>query len=510
MNSVQLWIAILLVSSLAALAQASDMTATYATADDAAAQARQAAQANRHGESIALFQAALAAAPARRGEWLVEFADQHAWSGNLREAIALYREAIAISPPDQHRRARVGLARALSWSGAHSNALEQYATVLRDHPDDQDARRGAARVESWLGRQRRAAARMQNYLKDHPNDREATEILADALNWMGRSDRAAEVLRGQVAADSQHERATMMLSSIERYQRPETSFDWRDFDQSDDLGVRQADLSVRLPFANGRGDFRPRYVAANYRPPSGPVTEIDVQRSGFAARYRLSDSIDWNGSVFLDQIDTRGSPGDHEHLTYDTYVTYWPNDLLRFDLGSSRWTFDSEQTLREGLTATQVSASMDVTPDDRTRFAARMSRADYSDNNRRDWWQLQAERRVWDRPRTTLGIRHTRFDFTAPSRGGYYNPAGYRSTEALLDASGWIVGRAYWSVRLAVGRENEQGVDPKRIRSGSASLGWQALPSLELELAYDRSSSRTAAASGFERSIARATVRYRF
>jgi hypothetical protein len=57
-------------------------------ADTVVATARQAATENRHADAIAAYRQAIALAPARRGEWLVALADQLTWSQQLPEASA--------------------------------------------------------------------------------------------------------------------------------------------------------------------------------------------------------------------------------------------------------------------------------------------------------------------------------------------------------------------------------------------------------------------------------------
>lgn len=481
-----------------------------ATADSAVQAAREAARSDRHHEAIKAFEQAMATAPERRREWLIEYADQHTWSGRLAEAIALYREAAQTADRHEERRARVGLARALSWDGRHASAVAEYQRALELDPKDGDALRGMARVQSWRGRHRDAAARMHDYLASHPRDREAAHILAESLTWMGRRDRAEQVLREQVAADRDDKRAASLLERLQYERRPEIRADWRNFNQSDGLDITELTLSSRFYFGDGRGHIGPRYSRALYRPARGPASQIEVQRPGLESRYRISDALDWHGNVALDLIDTQGAAGDHQRLTYDTYLTFWPSDVLRFDVGASRWTFDSEETLRAGFTATQMNASMDVLPDDRTLLAARASRAEYSDGNRRHWWQLQAEYRVWENPRITLGYRHTQFGFLTPGQAGYFNPDRYRSNEALIKATGWINPLVHWDVRFASGRESAQPGDTRPIRSGGASIAWKIQSALYLELAYDWSTSRTISTGGFERGIGRVTLRHRF
>jgi hypothetical protein len=68
----------------------------------------------------------------------------------------------------------------------------------------------------------------------------------------------------------------------------------------------------------------------------------------------------------------------------------------------------------------------------------------------------------------------------------------------------------YWlKVRLAVGRETEMFGEFKNIRRGGIGMSWQLGTNLNVELAVDRLSCRSTASSGFERRIARLTLRNR-
>src|SRR5262249_30427137 len=141
----------------------------------------------------------------------------------------------------------------------------------------------------------------------------------------------------------------------------------------------------------------------------------------------------------------QGAAGDHVTPTYDTWFTILPNDVLRFDLGSSRSTFDNETSLRKGITATYAKASMDVMPDELTRFTTRVNWGHYSDGNSRPWWQFDPERRSGTPPRVTTGFR---YPGSASARSepasGYYNPNPYHSNEVLPQASDTLGEKLRW------------------------------------------------------------------
>jgi tetratricopeptide (TPR) repeat protein len=505
-------------------------------------QARAAARADRHQESIDAFQRAIELDPERRAEWLPELADQLTWVGRPGAAVPLYREALAAAAgPEQERRARLGLALALSWDGELPAALAEYdallardpadrearlgrarvlswldrqgaakaeyESVLRDHPDDLEALRGLGRVQSWRGRHRDASRRMDELLRGHPHDRQAAAVLAESLDWMGRPDRAERVLREQVAADPGDGRAALLLEDVEFRQRPDLRFDWTESHQSDDLRITTTFFEQNFRFRDGRSLAGPRYAFQILTPEEGPVDEILVNRPGVQASHRFSDALAWTGRFSVDVIETRGASGDHVRPTYDTFFTFWPNDTLRFDVGSSRSTFDNEASLRQGLTAVYANFSMDVLPDELTRVTTRFNWGDYSDGNARTWWQLEAERRLWHHPRFAAGFRYTGFDFARLENHGYFNPNTYHANELLLRAFDRVGERLRWYVGGSVGWETEDPGKDKVIWSAGASVAYRIVRRLELEAAYDFFSSRTAASSGFERGTGRLTLR---
>jgi tetratricopeptide (TPR) repeat protein len=528
-----------------AVAAAGPVRAQPWTPDEAVEAARAAARADRHQESIDTFRRALELDPERRRELLPELADQLTWSGSPGEAVPLYREALAAAEgPEAERRARLGLALALSWDGANAEALAEYdallardpsdrqarlgrarvlswmdrqgpafaeyEAVLRDHPDDLEAARGVGRVQSWRGRQRDASARMEALLGAHPHDRQATVILAESLDWMGRPDRAERVLRDQVAADPADSRSARLLDDIEFRQRPALRLDWKESHQSNDLRITTTELDSRFQFGDGRSFAGPRYAFHVFDPDGSPAKEILVARPGLQAGHRFHDAFAWNGAFFVDVIETRGASGDHLRPTFDTFFTYWPNDTLRFDVGASRTTFDNEQSLRDGETATYANASMDVRPDELTLLTTRFNWGAYSDGNSRTWWQLEAERRLWNHPRLSAGFRYTGFDFARIEPSGYWNPDAYHANELLLRASDRVGERLRWYVGGSGGYEIQRRGSDKAIWSAGASLAYQIVRQTELEVAYDFFSSRTAASSGFERGTGRLTLRQTF
>ena len=188
---------------------------------------------------------------------------------------------------------------------------------------------------------------LEGFLAEYPNDSEGVALLAQALDWMGRPDRAEKVLRDHLAVVRRAiQNAQRLLDELERSQRPETLFNYRESHQSDNLRITGWELGQDFQFNDGLTTVGPRFHTYRYdpqRPVSGPPdsSDIFVYRPGLHVRHRFNDAIEWNGTGWVDVIDEKHGD-DSAPFTYDTWLTFWPNDFFRIDVGSNRTTFDNE------------------------------------------------------------------------------------------------------------------------------------------------------------------------
>jgi tetratricopeptide (TPR) repeat protein len=505
--------------------------------------AREAAWANRNEEAVVLFERAISQAPSRRREWLRELADQLTYSGRAKEAVPLYREVqqAGFTSPEEARQTRLGVALALSWSGQlaaslreyeallrrdpndieprleyarvlswmgrHSSAKKEYETVLRQAPANEKALRCLAQLQSWRGRHRDAQRRLSRFLRDHPDDAEGALLLAQSQDWMGRSDRAESTLRGLLARRPQDQSAKQLLGEIESRDRPESGLESQQSRQSDDLVITGESFQHNLKLNNGRSTVGLRYQHWLYEPEQGPAS-VDVERVGAHSRHRFSDRMELTSNLFVDRIETDTGAEERTLLTYDTYLTLWPNDTLRFDIGSSRTTFDNVKSLMKGITATAVSVSMDVVPDPMTRLTTRFNQSDYSDGNHRRWAQLEAERRVWKRRDLFLGARYTHISFDKQLDNGYFNPKSYR--QGVVTARLHGRGGRYLSYDLdgSYGREDAVPDGKKPFSSAGARLSYRVKDRTEIELRHSFFSSNQVSSGGFSRQTTAVSLRF--
>jgi tetratricopeptide (TPR) repeat protein len=173
--------------------------------EDLVANARRAAGTNDNREAARLFEQAIRLAPARRSEWLIEYADQLAYSGRPAEAVPLYRERLADAGLDAAARQRIArsLAFALLWSGQFDEAIQAWQPIADANPGDAEARRalvdatiGAARAAAERGASQEAVPLFERALGLDPARRqEIGREYADQLAYAGRPQQAAPVYR---------------------------------------------------------------------------------------------------------------------------------------------------------------------------------------------------------------------------------------------------------------------------------------------------------------------------
>ncbi|MBN1946773.1 MAG: tetratricopeptide repeat protein [Bradymonadales bacterium] len=153
----------------------------------------------RHDEVLDEYRALVAARP-RDLELRLQFAEFALGVPDHRgEAIAQYREAVAIDP--DRREAVLGLAQCLLWEEQHAEAIEWFELLLQRDDQDTDARMGLAQGLSWSGQFDAAVLVFGDILAADPDNREARLGLAQALSWGGRSLEAIEHYSLLLAAD---------------------------------------------------------------------------------------------------------------------------------------------------------------------------------------------------------------------------------------------------------------------------------------------------------------------
>lgn len=470
--------------------------------DSLVARAREAARTDRNVESTHLFREAIATDPSRRGELLLELADQMTYSGESKAAIPLYREVLArpgLASVDE-RRALSGLALALSWNDYLDEALRIYERLVAEDPGSFEARRDAARVLSWRGRHRAARTKLAALLKERPNDPETAVLLAQAERWSGRPDLATATLRSLLSRQPDHRVARTLLEELDLLARPQSTAGANVSNQSDGLGIATAWIEHEATYGSGRTEAGGRLEHLRYLPDPGRGDDIWVLRPGVHGKHRFGDAWEGNAWVFVDLIRPQGPEPPRDVLTFDAWATHWPNDVVRIDAGLKRATFDNAKSQLLGIAALTGSLSADVTPNERLDLKARVDYGDFTDGNRRTGWSAEGAYRVLHIPRLLIGVRYTGFSFAERLDSGYFNPERYQSVAATIHAWGPIGRKLSWDVEGNWGEEFVVPDGDKPTWGAGGKLTWKPTKTIEVKAWGGHFDSRLASSAGFARS----------
>lgn len=467
------------------------------------AAARAAARADRNAEAAQLFSEAIARSPLQRRDLLQELADQLLYSQRPAAAIPLYSEVLtAPRNGDERRRALKGLGLAYLRIDQPTLARPLFEQVVREQPDDEDASRNLGRALAWGGRQRAAQLHLRGHVSRNPNDGESRVLLAQAQLWMGRADEALASLDGVDRDD-----ARSLRTQIARSAAPETQLALERSAQSDNVDIQGWRASHSLRFADGRGTVGVRVDRVEYERVDG-TDSAQVTRPMLLGRFRFSDALEWSAEIGRERMAPRAG-ATTDFTAFNTWLTWWTNDLVRLDASSGRADFDNLRSLRLGLTHLDTALSVDVTPTEQQRYSARLQHMTISDGNRRELVQAEGEYRLRTHPDIWVGARYTHFDFARQFDNGYYNPQRFDSVLGTVRVQWRPEGAGErWEVgfRGAWGREHA-GPDGGKRAYDVSLRGWYRIDAaMRLELRAQRFSSRTSTASGFARSTLGASL----
>lgn len=506
-------------------------------ASDFIRRARAAAQTNQNASSAELFKLALQVNPGMRMVLLREYADQLTYSNRAAEAVPLYAEVLAKANlgEEEEKQARRGYALALSWSGQHNAAINQYNGLISSNPEDRNARLDRAKVRGWA-RQYSLAERDYRYLLDrNSDDRDARHGLADIQSLMGHPRAALETLSS--VANSSDPRTIFLLAraqqwsgrndfaavtlahslnlknseiariglEISKSRAPLLVLSARTSEQSDQTTIREVAARQSL-IGPGALELIGVQVSRERFHQRGGDT-LTVTRPGAHARIRLSEVITLSaeGAIAIQM----GLAGKKHYPLVNVYGTFLPSDVLRIDIGASRTTFDSIRALQRRIDVTEYGGSVDLGSDASWKVSARANYQVLSDGNERFWAQSEVRRRFSWSPNLFLGLRGTAFRYDKVLDNGYYNPRSLYAVEMTTQAWGRI-GPGYFDLRVSAGREDANPGGKKMIYSGEARITQPLTSRIEGEVFVSRFSSRFNTNSGFARTSVGANLKVRW
>lgn len=496
-------------------------------------EARRAAHDDRNRESAELFARVIAADPARRPALLMEYGDQLSYSGRAQDAVPLFREALARAEAtgntaDRHR-ARLGLALGLSWSGALRAAQAEYRTLVASDANDREARLGLARVlawrdrlaaatreydvllthdprdfearrertrvTSWRGRNRAAVNEAVALRGERPGDAQTALILTDAYVWSGRPVLARAVLDSALARSPGTDDLVARRAVLRHAVAGAVTVSNAHSRQSDQMDITTSRAVALLPLAGGQSSVEMVVEQQAYRPLAG--AGVDVTEPGIAVRIRPDAGFEWNVNVFASRLAPIG--GTVRWLGRgDTWITFWPSDYVRADIGVNRALLDNVRSLEQAVSVSSGSASVDLLPTEWAKVSVRVKGGHLSDDNSYRQGQVEAAVRPTTHPTLWFGARLNSTSYAHVAQNGYFSPTRFVSAMAMAHVTG-VFARLAYDVDGSYGKEYSTPYGDKPAGSASARLEWPREGRLSVALVARTFSSKLASSSGFSR-----------
>ncbi len=417
--------------------------------------------ADKHEEAIELFEEVRSTHPERTNEIIRELAEQYKWSGQIPKAIEVYKEGLALKVEDQ--RIFLGLAEALVWNDKKSEAIEIYDVALNRWPDNLDALLGKANVLSfqdkleesyalyqkvldkdpgnlnalnnqarvlvWQGYHRKGVNRYEEILRRYPKNLDAIEGMAFALHWLGDDVRAVEKVKELLEFEPNRKEAEDLYYQIKNSQLPFARSYGRFSRDSTPQTVSTQGLrsGMHLNYSTTVDAIYERQVlrkkGAVSADPAFPLNGLDptiaANRWGLGLSKVLGDAFEFNTFVY----ETHFRKVDFTPFTTNTWFTYKPDDLWRFDLAYDRETFEDNDALAYKVITNSSTFSTDFRPNRFWFFNVKYKRSYFTDDNRQNQIFGTAEYRIKQKPYVKLYYNYYYSSWAEPQLNhGYFNP----------------------------------------------------------------------------------------
>jgi Tfp pilus assembly protein PilF len=505
--------------------------------EDHLAMARVAAGEDRHNDAIAHYLEAIRLKPSLRSDVSVELGNQYTWNDQAAEAIEHYEYHLLSDPNDMD--AKLGIARALSWTDRLEESADYYEAMLPDAGDSRDevliglarvrswqddlddaeeiyseviledpgnveAHLGLAQVTNWSGKNREAESLYRAILDDEPDNTEARIGLAYAQAWQGRRDLAIETLE---AGDS-NERYVRMADEMNHigYARGNHTYSFRDNTSDGDFHALRSEMTytpehlteIGAAYTRGQLDLDGVPLIERHE-----LSLIFRQRFNSVLAVSLSPGLQWNR--FDDYAAPPSTTLDDEFdlFIWDAYATLTPRDWLRFDASFSRSTIDVPRPVFREIYVTTESLSMDWRWAHRLLTVWQLSHSDFSDHNRRvavsgrvDWTPPVRVRTPWQNHFVVTGGAGY-WDMEMQSDNGYFSPLSLATLYSQLRYVTDIGSRTTVDVAGRLGLEKENSGDWNSTGSFEANVTVGIANDVSLRAGYSTSGSRLDSADGF-------------
>ncbi|OGX10996.1 MAG: hypothetical protein A2351_04060 [Omnitrophica bacterium RIFOXYB12_FULL_50_7] len=453
--------------------------------------------ADRHREAIELFEKVRKEYPDREKQIIRELADQYKWNGQLTQAIAVYQRGLELDPGNLQ--IELGLAQALAWDGQHKEALKSYDkglfkdpnniqallgkaevlswddklekarksydAVLKIDPQNVDALNGIARICVWQGYHRRGIKRYRKILKDHPGNPDAMEGLAFAYHWDEQEGLALAAAEALMAAHPDRHAGGELYDQIRDIKKPHALQGNRFSDDRNHLYIAAEKAHVGT-YVGDSTIVGAAYEWYLYRQPG--KAPLNGNRGGLDITHRLNEYLTGNSYVYLAKYSAEG----FTPFTTNTWLTFKPNDILRFDGAYDRETFEDITSMNEKIIANSGSISFDLKPDRFWLFSTKYKRSHYSDKNNQNTIFSKVEYRLLQKPYLKLFYNFYYSDWADQMNHGYFNPTSIFSNTGGIYGSTNLGKKLFWENQLSMGYEVQHPKQSRPTYYASTSLNY--------------------------------------
>lgn len=436
--------------------------------------------ANRHAEAIALFEAVRIKEPQREKEIIRELADQYKWNNQIQKAIEVFRHGQEILGDDQSL--ELGLAETLSWAHQYQDAFAMYDLFLKKNPDSVSALLGKAEVLSWIDRleqadvlygkvlkldpgnisarnnrariavwqgyHRKGIALYRQILRETPGNPDALEGLAYAYHWEDLDAKALETLGILLSTHPERKGARDLALQIANAKKINVSQSNRYSLDSNQLSIFSSALRAEYPL-DSFTNIGTAYEWYSFR--QDGHSPVLGNRGGLNFSKHFNEWFQVHSYMYVSDYNCNG----FTPFTTNTWFTYFPNDIWRFDVSYDRETFEDITSLHDKIVANSGSFSFDVRPDRFWYFSGKYKRSRISDGNNQNTALAKIEYRLHQDPYVKMYYNFYYSDFSEIRDHGYFNPRAVQSSVIGFYASRQLTQRLFIEGQVSSGYENQ-------------------------------------------------------
>ena len=393
-----------------------------------------------------------------------ELAEQYRWNDQLEKSVEVYQQALASNKNDINL--LLGLADVLSHLDRLEESLELYERVLENNPENLTALNSRARVMVWQGYHRRGSDAYNEIILKYPDNVDAHEGLAYARHWQGQDGLANSVLEKVFSLNPEREWSKKLAFNIKKAQQPHITFTSKYSKDKNNLAIRTHGLRAG-EHIDDVTRIEGAYEWLRFRQPDNTI--IDANRTGLGFFRSFGEEFEFNSTIY----GTHFKRIDFDVVTANAWLTYMPDDILRFDFAYDRYTFEDINALINKIYANAGSVSFDLRPNRWWLLAAKYQRAKYSDSNNQDVLSAKLEYRFSHKPFVKLYYNYYYSNWGKSLNSGYFNPETLNSHTLGIYSGVSLTDKLFVEAQTSIGHEVQNNIQDSPTYFAAVGLNYR-------------------------------------